>query len=294
MTRNASSTFVRKYALVALSLGTCTAIANAGPTIFAGYGSTLFRIDDMGTTPFALSEDITGTAFDGSGVLWASGRFDADGNGSHELYTIDDPFGTPTLTLVSDGLSTLTQSLEWVDGTLYGVQRDLDNETTTRLVTINSATGTHTNVGATGNTSIRISGIARDASTGTMYAKNNLFGGRLATLDWELQSNTDPLSTDIGPFGFPSHVGGLDFFESNNTLYATLADVSDTGGDIFNSDVGVYDINTATGQAVLLHDLGPYPDAIGGGFSVSVIPEPSALLLLLTCVPLMRGRNSQG
>ena len=194
---------------------------------------------------------------------------DADGDGYWPLFQVSDPFGTPSLTLVSDGLTRPTQSLHWTGGTLYGVQRIIAGSgSNSRLVTIDPATGAGTVVGLTGATGIRVNGIAVDTSTDTMYAINHY--GRLASIDWQLTSHPDPLATDIGSLGWPKVRGGLDFYAPDLTLFAILSPDPPAGNP--DRDAAVYTINTLTGQATMFLDLNPFnPGQRTYGFA----PEPA-------------------
>lgn len=260
-------------AITALTLATPVAV-NAGPMIFASSNEVLFRInaDTLAFDMFTMSDAITALSFDQNGQLWATSPDDLDSDTFFDVYRINDPFGTPTLAPVSDGLTLKTPSIDWVGGTLYGLQTyDTGSGLGSKLVTLDPNTGNATNVGATGATGLVSGSIAVDMDTNTMYSIDHV-DNNLYTLDWQLINGPDPSATVIGQVGRNPVNTGLDYF--GDTLYAMSMD--NVGG---NFEIGVYTVDTLTGAYTLLIDLSN-ETAVRGSQSIAVIPEPTTFCLL--------------
>ncbi len=261
-------------ALVVTMLAAAPA-ASAFPIIFATSNDVLFRIDSdtLAVDTFTLSDDITAMSFDDNGVLWATSPRDMDADTFYDVYRISDPFGTPSLLPISDGLVLKTPSIDWVGSTLYGLQTyDTGGGVlSSKLVTIDPNTGNETVVGATGATG-RVSGsIGVDVGSGVMYSIDHV-DNNLYTLDWQLLGGPDPSSTLIGNTGYNPANTGLDYYD--DTLYAMS--MNNVSG---NFDIGVFTVDTTTGAYTLLVDLSG-ETATRGSQSIAVIPEPATLCLL--------------
>ncbi|MFQ5428886.1 MAG: PEP-CTERM sorting domain-containing protein [Phycisphaerae bacterium] len=256
--------------------------AQAGPIIFTSSNEALFRIDGGTTQVFTLSQPVTSMSFDPSGTLWATAPNDSDGDSFFELYKILDPFGTPSLSLVSDGLPLNTVSIEWVGNTLYGVQAT--GPVTTRLVTIDPLNGASTLVGATGAIGANTGGSAVDQNLGIMYGTDHGNPGNLVTIDFQLSGGPDPSATIVGSANASLGTTGLDFWEPTNTLYAMVTEI---GGA---SNIGLYTANTATGAFTLQQDLSGFT-AIRGSAAIAVIPEPATVGLIVLGVCILRRRR---
>lgn len=249
-------------------------IAVAEPFIFASQENILFRIDTATNTieQFDLGASITALTFDSQGRLWATDPDDPDSDGSFAIYRVHDPFGAPFVSLVSDGLSENTASIEWVNSVLYGAQGDAPR-VTSRLVTIDPTTGAETPVGITGETGVeQIGGLAFDDLSSTMFALGNV-GGKLYTLDWDLSDGPEPTGTFIGDIGFDPITSGLAFWEPTQTLYAMTRNQS-------TDEIGVYTLNTSTGEATLLYDLSGLT-TVRGASGIAVIPAPPVVWLMV-------------
>ncbi len=285
--------FVRTQAVVLCALGLCAfhpPTTSAAPVIFASQDNVLFRIEGSFVRRFFLSDNIAGLDFADDGTLWAVGTDDADRDGLNELYTIDDPFGTPTLSLVFDGLNRRTTSLVWEGDTLYGIQgSNLDSPQS--LVTIDPATGAATPVGATGNTGInpeQVGGIT--IKEGQMWALQNRLPGELFTIDWTLADGDDPTAT-LQRTTLPATTflltNGLDVDPATGQLWAMIR----TSGGL-SSDIGVYTLDESTGQLDLVYDLSALT-SVRGASGIAVIPEPATIGLLLIATGLIASRAAR-
>lgn len=262
-------------AAIAATVFATPATVSAYPIIFASSNEMLFRIDSDTLTVdmFTMSDAITAMSFDANGVLWATSPDDLDSDTFYDVYRISDPFGTPGLVPISDGLVLKTPSIDWVGNTLYGLQTyDTGGGVLgSKLVTIDSVTGNETVVGATGATG-RVSGsIAVDVGSGTMYSIDHV-NNNLYTLDWQLAGGPDPSSTLIGNTGYNPANTGLDYY--GDTLYAMS--MNNVSG---NFDIGVFTVDTTTGAYSLLIDLSG-ETGVRGSQAIAVIPEPATLCLL--------------
>lgn len=265
------------------------AIAQPAPVIFAVQDEVLFRIDGPSVARYTLPDELTALDFDDRGVLWGVGT-DADNNNLYELYRIDDPFGTPSLSLVNEGIDRRTESITWVGDTLYAIQGS-NLDTPQSLVTLNPATGAAAPVGLTGNTGInpeQVGGIVvRD---GTMYALNNRLPGELFSIDWQLAGGVDPTATMLTPTnpGLFVITNGLDVDPATGQIWAMIRK-----GNLIGSDIGVYTLDHVTGELALRFDLSDLT-AVRGASGLAVIPEPSTLVLLsLAALPMLRRRSAQ-
>ncbi|MCO6437638.1 MAG: PEP-CTERM sorting domain-containing protein [Phycisphaerae bacterium] len=276
--------------LLSLCVFASASAAQVNPIVFAVEDDVLFRINGANVGRYFLSDKLTALDFDDHGVLWGVG-VDDDNNNLYELYRIDDPFGTPTLNLVSENIDRRTESIIWVGSTLYGIQgSNVDAPQT--LVTLDPNTGAATPVGVTGNTGInpeQVGGIA--IKDGIMYALNNRLPGELYSIDWTLSSGTDPTATFLtatSPATLFVVTDGLDNDPNGGPLWAMIR-----RGNIIGSDIGVYRLDETTGQLTLVYDLSDLTD-VRGASGLAVIPEPATLLLLLAgAAPLVLRRRSK-
>jgi hypothetical protein len=246
--------------------------------MFACQENVLFRIQGAQIDMFTLSDDLTGLDFDENGVLWALGVDHANTNGFNELYTIDDPLGTPSLSLVSDGLSYPTTSIEWVGNTLYGIQDNYPSGNN-HLVTINPLTGVETPVGNTGDTGItptHVGGITLE--NGTMWALWSEDPGALYTLDWTLTGGPEPTGTLVTGTDASTWIvtSGLDHDPETGELWGML---KTAGTDISDLYIGIYRIDKVTGDLTLEYDLSSLT-AVRGATGFAFVPEPGTLALL--------------
>jgi hypothetical protein len=250
--------------------------AQGAPVIFASQENTLFRINGITVDVFTLSDDITALDFDDSGNLWAMGLDHGNLNGSFEVYRINDPFGTPSLALVSDGLSRQTTSIEWSGSTLYGTQ-GVGPDPGETLSTIDPNTGALTPVGATGATGPAASGYPGiTIESGTMWGVYPGNPGKLSTIDWTLSGGPDPTATMVATFatGFNTVTAGLDHDPATGDLWAMLKyNVAGT------EHIGVFTVDKVTGNIAEQYDLSGLT-AERGASGLAIVPEPATLALL--------------
>ncbi len=267
--------------VVAVACCLFTSQAMADVSMFASTGTKLFRISGSAVESFDVGVEISALDFDMNGVLWGTGV--SPGGSDYRVYTIADPFGTPTAQVFSSPIISTTTSLQWIDQTLYAVQREGSPSSGSFLRTLDPVTGAQTPVGVTGSTNAVIGGIAVDEVSGAMYAMDGATA-ELSAVDWQLQNGSNPSATLIGALGLsPDGGGGLDFHTQSNTLYGLLA----LGGSPNNRPVGVYTIDTNSGLATELVDLDPFAPG-QGSFGFAIIPEPSSLVLMLLAASVIR------
>lgn len=262
--------------------------ATAAEIFFAASNDRLVRTDLSTTVAFDLSASIHSLEFDANGTLWATSRSDG-GDGTWDLYRVDDPYGTPTLTLVTPNLSQATPAIAFDGSTLYGLE--IISLTRQDLVTIDTGTGASAIVGATGDITILGGGMDLDTDAGVMYALNHL-DSTLHTLDYTLSGGPDPS---------PTLIGGLYGAATDRALRSSDLAVNDATGALYGLLVergplepGIHSIDPITGEATLLLDLSD-PALLGvgaGGTGLAVIPEPGSLALIaLGSFALLRRRS---
>lgn len=260
-------------ALFAVSL----ALPAAGaPIIFATQEDELFRVDNGLVHRFFLSNAITALDFDDNGVLWGVGT-DEDNDDLFELYQINDPFGSPTLTLISEGLTRQTTSIVWDGRILYGIQgQNIDPPQT--LVTIDPATGSTSPVGATGNTGInpeQVGGIT--IKNNVMWALNSRLPGHLLTIDHHLTNGPEPTATlahTTNPL-LALLTNGLDVDPESGQMWAMIRKAN-----LIGSDIGLYTVDETTGQLTLELDLSSLTSARGSS-GLAIIPEPGTAVVVI-------------
>lgn len=259
----------------ALTAALCVAPALGAPIIFATQDDVLFRIDNGFVDRFFLTDSITALDFDENGVLWGVGT-DEDDDGFYEIYRIDDPFGTPTLTLISESLDRETTSIVWDGRVLYGIQGDnLDPPQT--LVTIDPLAGTVTPVGATGDTGINpknVGGIT--IKNDVMWALNNGVRGDLYRIDHHLANGPDPAATleHRTNLGLTLLTNGLDVDPETGQIWAMVRT-----GNLLGPQIGLYTLDESTGLLSLFFDLSSLTDRRGAS-GLAIFPEPATLALL--------------
>jgi hypothetical protein len=275
-----------------LSIGACLVAvtgARGAPVIFASQENVLFRISGITVDVFTLSDDVTALDFDDSGNLWAMGLDQTHQNGAFEVYRIANPFGTPTLQLVSDGVPRQTTSIEWSGGTLYGTQGVTPDPGET-LSTIDPLTGALTPVGATGSTGPAASGYPGiTIESGTMWGVYPANPGTLATIDWTLGGGPDPTATTVATFatGYNTVTAGLDHDPETGDLWAMLK--YSVGGP---ERIGVFTVDKVTGDITEQYDLSALTGERGAS-GIALIPEPATLALLaLGAMSITRHRRS--
>lgn len=259
-------------------------IALAQPSMFVSRQNRIVRVHDGAFDAFDFDPacNFAGMGFGPQEELWVLGR-DTDGDGNQSLYRLEDPFGTPNLVEVSDGVSFgYVQSLCWVGSTLYITGR-YTSSGNSYLATVDPSTGAITVVGATGYIGIRADGAGLDPASMTMYAVEG--SGNLYTVDWLLQSGPDPDATAVGSMGVSIPPHGLDFCRSDGMLYGVFRN---TGATQFQ----VHAIDPSTASSALVHDLSAYMGTGSGSMAIAVIPEPAtALLLAMGGLAVLRRRR---
>lgn len=244
-----------------------TLIASAGlaapalavdPVFWATENSTLYRTTLGGSvTSFALSDDVVGMTSGPDGRVYATSASPTIA-GTFELYELDLS-GTPTLNLLTDGLTRPYNSLTFVGSQLWAAER-------MNLVTIDLGTFAENEVGPTGFSGL--GGSAYDAATDTYYLTTR-DGQQLIEADYALVNGTTPAGTPIGSLGVDFFHNGMELWEG--TLYiATLFNNSaafelgtvDAGSGAFSS------LQTIAGSNV------------GGTIGLTITPAPSAAALL--------------
>lgn len=262
--------------------------ASAAEIIFAASNDRLVRTDLSTTVAFDLSAAIHSLEFDASGTLWATSRSDG-GDGAWDLYRVDDPYGTPTLSLVTPNLPNATPAIAFDGATLYGLE--IISLTEQHLVTIDPGTGATLVVGATGDITILGGGMDLDTDAGVMYSLNHS-DATLHTLDYTLSGGPDPS---------PTLIGGLFGAAVDRSLRSSDLAVNDANGALYGLLVErgplepiLYTIDLLTGEATEILNLSD-PSLLGvgaGGTAIAVIPEPGSLALLaLGGLALVRRRS---
>ncbi|QDV81681.1 PEP-CTERM sorting domain-containing protein [Planctomycetes bacterium TBK1r] len=241
----------------------------------------------------------------------------ADGNSS-SLWTVNTTTGNATRV----GSLGLTPSLiglayDSVDGNLLMTS---SNGVNSQLFRLDQSTGQASLVGDTGFQAI--SGLAFDPNSQVLY------GGSGATDSLFTIDRTTGAATPVGAYGV--NVGGhglgydnqnqqlwmtdgfLDTLYSVNTSTGAATEIGSTGltsvaalafhsGEnrlygINTNDDTLVRLNTSTGMGEVVGDLGFDAFNVGLAFRPAAIPEPSSwiLLLLITCVLVMRTRRRRG
>lgn len=257
------------------TLALLSASAFAQQTFFASANDRLVRTDLNTFDTFTLSAQIHSLEFGPDGTLWATSRRDDDQDGSWTLYKVDDPFGTPTLNMVADGLEGPVPSLAFVGNTLYGLR--IDSASDEKLVTINTSTGMTTPVGATGEIGKKSGALEYDPTTGNMYALDHNNPG-LYTIDYTLSMGPDPAATLVGNFGIDGEIrsSGMAIDDGTGEAFVLFT----LRGELAPR---LYEVNKTTGAINEIADLSS-PDLLGhgaGGTGLAVIPEPGSIGLLV-------------
>jgi len=185
----------------------------------------------LGATQVNLSEIAWDNA---TNTLWAT-----DGSTGSMLRKLNPSTGAQ-MSAVSFGSGAIN-GLEFVGGVLYGTWiPSTGGGAPSSFVTINTATGALTTIGATGITA-PISGLAYDSSSSTMYGVTAGGGGLSALVRINMATGA---ATFIGSTGY-FKVGSIEIGPDGN-LYGGVAQ------DGAISPSGLLRINKATGVATLI------------------------------------------
>lgn len=257
-----------KMTTFAVGLGLAAQVS-IGQTFINSLGNTLYRTTVSGggasTMSFGVGADLTSMAVNPTtGEIFGAASTDADGDGFFEIYRIDDPMGTPTLSLVGDFLTQNTPSISFVDnGRLLGFQSIPNDPTPSSLIEIDLNAMTQSTID--GNLGVEHQSSGYDPSTGTLFAndKGNASEAALYTVPF---NDADVLSQFVGLTGQATINNGGEFF--NGTYYQAI---NTQGGDLL-----IGSINTTTGEFTEIFSLGTSTNAAVG---LAVIPSPGAVAL---------------
>lgn len=256
------------FAATLFASALATSTANAAPMFFSTRGNILYRFN-MTDPPetFTLGDKFAAMAADDNGVIWMIGRTDLDDDGFFEVYTLNDPCGTPTLVEHGDFVTQLVSSMTFINGTLYVVQT-IDQSPFHALATVDLGAQTVTPVGATGNMLGRAESSGFDAANNILYAINTGVDPHLQTIDWQLLNGPDPVVTDIGSTGQASTTAGGDFY--SGTYYHLFSQWNQA---VLGYDIILSSANLTTGQLTIerIVDSGVLNGAIG--LCIVEIPE---------------------
>jgi len=211
------------------------------------------------TETFTLPAEITSLAVSPTGEIIGASREDADNDGFFEIYRLNNPFGTPNLTLLGDFLTQNTATLSFVDNDLLGIQQSPDGSGNGALVSIDLDTLTQITVGADLGQRHQASGW--DPATRTFYANasGTTASASLYTIPFD---QAEIVSQFVGFTDQNTITNGGEFFDG--TYYQAASE--------FNVGLVVGSIDTATGAFTELFTL-DNGDVIGS-VGLAVIPAP--------------------
>jgi hypothetical protein len=253
----------------------------AAPTFVISVGENLYVRTGATQNMYTLSDNITSLAVAPDGKIYGTSPSD-DGNGTYELYRLDNPTTAPTLSLIGDFLTYNTPTLSFVGNTLYGVQTIPGAPNTQRLVTIDLNLMTETIVGQTGNTGTdNLAGSGYDAASGIFYAMGKGPNGELNDLDYNVVPPFDPSVSLIGNASIQYVNHGGEFYQG--TMYGAVQGVATGGGaNMIKVDLG--SISTGDGSFTQIANIIDNFDqsTLKDGLSsvgLAVIPAPGAAAL---------------
>lgn len=247
--------------ITALVLAAAAGAAAAQPTFFAFQENTLYR-GQLGDTfdSFTFSENIVSAEFNPAGEL--VGHSDFFSGAGPQPYTVNDPFGTPTISAIGSPLNNRPpSSLEFIEGRAYGFdsEGDFNEYDPTTLEELNQIAPQQLGVG--GN------GLGYDAKNDVLYMvdRNNdeLYTVNVSTGD----------ITSVGSLGVDVQNAGASFLF--NTLWVAYQDNAD---NIYK----LGSVNVLTGEITELQQLADFPSPSVDPFVVSlaVIPAPGGVAVL--------------
>ncbi len=233
----------------------CAAPALAtDPVFWSTEDNTLYRTTvSGGTTSYTLSDDIVGMTRASDGTIYASSA-SPTAAGGYELYTLDVS-GTPSLTLLTAGLSRPYNSLTMVGDTLWGAERF-------NLVTINLNTFAETTVGDVGYSGL--GGAAYEASSDT-YFLSTADSAQLLSADYALVNGPSPAGSPIGAFGIDLFHNGMELWQGELYMAAQFNNSTDFEIGTVDKSNGAYTSLTTV-----------HSNAVGGTTALVITPAPGA------------------
>jgi len=266
-----------------LALGVAlTANAALGQTFLSTNGTTLFRTTVSGmsvvTDTFTLSADITSLAVNpNTGEIYGSAFTDANGNGTRELYRLNNPFGTPNLTLVGDFLAENTPTLSFVGSRLLGAQQSPGGMDLGVLIEIDLNTLTQATIDP--NIGQRFQSSGYDAATDTLYGgtPGNTVTSELFTIPY---ADMDVEAVLVGPTTQGTITSGGEFF--NGVLYQAT--------NTFGVGQVIGTLDTATGAFTALFTLDNGGNALPVGLAVIPAPGVASAFAMLGIAGIRRRR----
>lgn len=250
---------LRKTASLVLAAGAFGSFAQAEPTFFVFQNEIAHRFTLGGSIDtFSLSDRLMGSALAPDGVI--RGTSAIPGANGWEAYSVNDPSGTPSLSLISDTNSGPFSFVTYVGGDAYSTN------SAGELLRMDPVTLAEQ--GAVGNMGLGSGnvGAGYDAASDTFYMINKDTNS-LYTVDY-----TTATPTLVGGLGFDWYNGGAEFF--GGKLYATVQDPA-------RGLLQLGEVNTSTGEFTLLRTVTTYdPNGNPMQVSVAIIPAPAGLALL--------------
>jgi hypothetical protein len=242
-----------------LALVGAAAAATAQPVFFATGNNTLYRFTLNGSVDtFQLNDKMMSLALDPNGDIVGHSA-EINGGQGRESYRLDDPFGTPSLTMLSDQVAGPRATLTFVASQGYAVDED------GMLNTVDGATLVDTGVVGDLGLPTDSNGSGYDPATDTFYLINGTTDS-LYSVDY-----TDASNTLIGSLGIDYLFGGAEFFDG--TLYAW---VQDTG----RQQLVLGSVDTTTGAFTALRAVDSYDPNENIFMGLAVVPAPATVGLL--------------
>lgn len=259
------------FAMGVATLCAAAGSASALPTFLVTYGDTLYVRTGATQTSTTLSDDITSLAFAPDGTLYGTSRSDNDSDGSYELYEINDPLGTPSLTLVGDFLADNTTTIGFIGNQMYGIQKTPNTQMTSPpfLVSIDTGGLSQSPFGATGEISgpFPVGGSSYDPVNDTIWGVEQANPSML----WSIDRNNapDPAGAAVGDLGIIAGNNGAEFW--NGKLFSALWNFQ-------TENLFLGRIDTGTGDFTQIGIVDNVPQ--GGSVGLAIIPTPGTLALL--------------
>lgn len=248
---------VRIASVCGIALG--ASVAAAQPTFFVFQNEIAHRFTLNGQIEtFQLSDRLMGSALAPDGVIRGTSALE-DANGWN-AYAVDDPFGTPSLSVISDTNSGPYAFVTYVGDTAYST-----NSAGELLIMDPLTLAEQSVVGNMGVGGLNV-GAGYDPATDTFYMINKDTDS-LYTVDY-----TNATATLVGNLGFDWFNAGAEFFDG--TLYAAVQDLA--SGNLILGEV-----DTGTGAFTALRTVAQFdPNGNPMQVSLAIVPAPAGLALL--------------